>query len=264
MPSLSALVTAYHRTGADELDLALGSLLAQTLPPDEIVLVFDGAVSDEVRQVAAARGVRVVTLERNVGSGLASQAGLDTITSTYVARLDSDDVAKPERFAAQVAYLEAHPETGAVGTAVEEFADAPGDGGAIRRLPEDPHDYLRINSPINNPSVMLRTAAVKEVGGYTDVRLMEDYDLYARLAAGGWRLHNLPEPLTYFRVNPAQFARRTGKGMFAAEKDMQARLVSYGLIGPWRARFNLAARTAYRMLPTALLTRVYAQLFHRS
>jgi len=66
-----------------------------------------------------------------------------------------------------------------------------------------------------------------------------------------------------FRTSPAQFQRRTGRGMFAAERQMQANLVRYGLISRPRSWFNLAARTAYRLLPTALLTRVYGRLFHR-
>ena len=120
-----------------------------------------------------------------------------------------------------------------------------------------------MNSPVNNPSVMLRTRAVKEVGGYKDVHFMEDYDLYARLIADGWQVRNLPESLTDFQVTDAQFARRTGREMLAAEAKMQRNLVSYGLISRPRAAFNLAARTAYRALPTGLLRRVYAALFHR-
>jgi len=92
---------------------------------------------------------------------------------------------------------------------------------------------------------------------------MEDYDLWARMLAGGARFHNLPEPLTHFRTSEQQLQRRAGKGMFAAERQMQANLVRYGLISRPRSWFNLAARTAYRLLPTALLTRVYGRLFHR-
>ncbi|WP_291313322.1 glycosyltransferase [Corynebacterium sp. UBA2622] len=263
MHKLVALVTAYHRTSGGELELCLQSLADQTRPADEIVVVFDGPVSPEVRAVAEHHQVRLVELEMNLGSGLASQAGMDSIDAEYVARLDSDDAAKPDRFAIQLDFLERHPHIGAVGTAVEEFSQNPGDGGKIRCLPGNPEKYARINSPINNPSVMLRTRAVRESGGYRNIHFMEDYDLYARMIAHGWSLQNLPQALTFFRVNPAQFERRTGREMFAAERKMQANLVEYGLIGPWRAKANLALRTAYRLLPPALLTRAYSKLFHR-
>ena len=87
--------------------------------------------------------------------------------------------------------------------------------------------------------------------------------VYARLIAGGWQVRNLPEALTDFQVTDAQFARRTGREMFAAEAKMLRNLIAYGLISRPRAVFNLAARSAYRVLPTGLLKRVYAVLFHR-
>ncbi|WJY96626.1 glycosyltransferase [Corynebacterium fournieri] len=263
MATITALVTVYHGTDADDLARALDSLRAQTRPADELVIVADGPVSEAVRRVVDKQKARVLWLPENLGAGPASQAGLTTIDSDYTARLDSDDAAKPERFARQLEYLEAHPDVGALGTAVEEFAREPGDTGNVRALPENPHTYAKMNSPVNNPSVMLRTRAVKEVGGYHDVHFMEDYDLYARLIAGGWQVRNLQEALTDFQVTDAQFSRRTGRDMFAAEAQMQRNLVAYGLIGRPRAVFNLAARSAYRALPTGLLRRVYAALFHR-
>lgn len=263
MATITALVTVYHGTDADDLARALDSLAAQTRPADELVIVVDGPVPERVRRVVERQNARVIWLEENVGAGPASQAGLSTIDSDYTARLDSDDAAKPERFARQLAYLEAHPECAALGTAVEEFARAPGDTGKVRTLPENPHAYAKMNSPVNNPSVMLRTRAAKQVGGYNDVHFMEDYDLYARLIAGGWQVRNLPEALTDFQVTDAQFSRRTGREMFAAEAQMQRNLVAYGLVSRPRAAFNLAARSAYRALPTGLLRRVYAALFHR-
>ncbi|AGS33838.1 glycosyl transferase family protein [Corynebacterium maris DSM 45190] len=270
MPSLSALMTVYHRIDPAELAAALQSLTAQTRPADEVVIVEDGPIGDPLREiidafVAATDDARVVRLPENLGSGPASQAGLETILSDFTARLDADDVAHPERFATQLAYVEAHPETDVLGTAVAEFEHSPGDGQKVRALPETHEEiatYALINSPINNPSVMLRTERADRVGGYRDVPHMEDYDLYARLLADGARFHNLPEPLTYFRTSTSQFERRT-KGMFAAERQMQRNLVSYGLISRPRAVFNLVARTAYRLLPTGLLTRVYGALFHK-
>lgn len=263
MASITALVTVYHGTNAHDLERALDSLRSQTRPADELVIVADGPVSEGVRRVVESQDSRVIWLPENVGAGPASQAGFATIDSDYTARLDSDDAAKPERFARQLDYLEAHPECGALGTAVEEFAEEPGDTGKVRALPENPHAYAKMNSPVNNPSVMLRTRAVKEVGGYRDVHFMEDYDLYARLIAGGWQVRNLPDALTDFQVTDAQFSRRTGREMFAAELRMQRNLVSYGMISRPRAAFNVAARSAYRALPTGLLRRVYAVLFHR-
>lgn len=266
MATLTVLLTVYHGTRDAELKVALDSLLLQTRPADEILIVEDGPnpVSARVREfVDKHANARRIVLDENLGSGPASNAGLTTITSDYLARLDADDAARPERFAIQLNYLEEHPDIAALGTAMEEFSQFPGDGGAIRALPERGlESYAKINSPINNPSVMMRTAAVKAVGGYKNLPKMEDYDLYARLIASGYGLANLSAPLTYFRVSPEQFGRRT-RGMFAAERAMQANLVSYGLVSRPRAMMNLVVRSVYRALPLGLLRRVYAWLFHR-
>ncbi|WP_288750908.1 glycosyltransferase [uncultured Corynebacterium sp.] len=263
MPTLSALMSVYHATDAAELELTLNSLDAQTRPADEVVVVFDGEVSGAVRGVVAKHGARVVELPENVGLGRALNAGLATINATYTARIDSDDAAKPERFAKQLAYLEAHPDVAALGSAMEEFEHTPGDRGTIRALPRDPNAYVKINSPLNHPAVTFRTDAVKAVGGYQHVPFMEDYDLWARLIAAGHTLANLDEPLTYFRVTDDQLRRRASADTRRAERTMQANLVEYGLISRPRALANLAVRNLYRALPIGLTKRVYSVLFHR-
>lgn len=271
MSTLTALVTVYHRIVPAELTQALASLTAQTRPADEIVIVEDGPLGAELRGVVDGfvgqhDEARTVVLARNVGSGRASAAGMATVTTDLVARLDADDIALPARFATQLEWFSAHPDTDVLGTSLAEFHEDPAEILAVRSLPESHEEiarYARINSPVNNPSVMMRVAAVEKAGGYRDVHHMEDYDLYARLLATGARFHNLPEPLTRFRTSPAQFQRRTGRGMFSAERQMQRNLVSYGLVSRPRSWVNLVVRTAYRLLPTGLLTAAYGRLFHR-
>lgn len=263
-------MTAYHGTTAPELRQALESLQTQTLPAQRVLMVLDGPVSEAVRRVLAGFAASnlpldVKALPDNRGSGPASHAGLADIDTEFFARLDSDDYAAPERLERQVAFLRSHPTIAGVGTAMQEFDAHTGAFGAVRTLPISPDSvarYATINSPVNNPSVMLRTAAVREVGGYRNVPKMEDYDLYARLIAGGYKMVNLPEALTYFRVSDAQLTRRT-RGMLRAELRMQRNLINYGLVSEPRAAFNVAARMAYRALPKRVLTKAYAALFHR-
>ncbi len=267
MPTIAALVTVYHGTDPVELQRALDSLAAQTVPADDILIVLDGPVSEGTDGVVRGfvdkqKNARFLRLPENVGSGRASQAGIEAIETDFVLRLDADDVAKPERIEKQAIFLQAHPEVAVVGSAVEEFERSPGDSGKIRRLPENPRNYAKWNSPLNHPSVMMRRTAVLASGGYRDVHYMEDYDLFTRLLRDGWQLHNLADPLTYFKVDDAQFARRTGKEMFAVERQMQRNLVEYGIVSRPRAVFNFLLRSAYRLMPSHLLKRAYSVLFH--
>ena len=264
--AVTVLMSVYRNTAAEELELALNSIESQTRLPERVLVVKDGPVAGDVDKLL--RSVDTVTLPENRGLGIALREGLAAVDTEFVARLDSDDAAYPERLEKQLAFMAAHPEVSVLGTAMQEFdGDTPDHGlGGVRRLPET-HDaiarYATINSPMNHPSVLMRTADVREVGGYRPMHNMEDYDLWARLVAGGKRLHNLPEPLTYFRVNDAQMKRRTTPETRRAEREMQRALVSYGLISRPRAVANYAARNLYRALPLGAMRRVYARLFHR-
>ena len=263
MASLAVLMSVYRGTDAGELAVCLQSLAAQTRPADEVVVMLDGQVSEAVMEVLAGFPARLVPLKHNVGLGKALNAGLETVDSEFVARLDSDDAAYPQRFERQLEYLAHHPEVAAVGSAVREFEHRIEDAGPVRALPENPRNYAKMNSPLNHPSVMFRADAVRQVGSYQHVPFMEDYDLWARLLSNGWELANLPEPLTYLRVNDAQLRRRAAGETRRAELTMQRNLVAYGLVSRPRAVFNFAVRNAYRMLPIGVTKRVYSRLFHR-
>lgn len=264
MATFGFYLTAYHGNDPAELAEALASIAAQTQTPDEILLVEDGPLSPELHRVlddfARDTAVRRIRMPVNGGSAASSQAALDATSCDWLLRQDADDVSLPERLATQADYLSRHPGIDALGSAVQEFGGSHG----IRALPERHADlcrYARINSPINNPTAAIRVAAARAVGGYQHVPKMEDYDMWARLIAGGYRLHNLPEALVRFRVTDRQFSRRT-TGLLRAEAIMQRRLVSYGLVSRPRAVLNFALRQAYRVLPHALLRRVYGRLFH--
>lgn len=272
------LMTVYAGTAAAHLDAALASLWAQTRPAAAAVVVADGPLTAAQEAVLAAHAaahpeLRLVRLPVNRGAGPAAAAGLAEVATEWVARLDADDIAAPERLARQLPYAEARG-LDVAGTALAEFDDAAVAAGAspgrallgVRRLPAG-HDriaaYARWNSPVNHPSALLRVAAVRAAGGYRDRPMMEDYDLWARMLARGARFGNMAEPLTLFRGGDAALARRTGAGMFAAERRMQATLVAEGLVSRPRAALNLLLRTGYRLLPAAALRRLNRVLFHR-
>lgn len=277
--TVSFLIPVYAGADAAQFRHTLDSLWAQTRPAEEVVVVEDGPLTDSLNAVLDEAQqdhpeLRRVRLARNQGAGPALQAGLKTITTDFVARIDADDIAYPERVEKQLAFFDSHPEHAVLGTAVTEFdddvftrtSDLTQAVGKVRALPETHEQirkYVRINTPVNHPSVMMRTEAVREAGGYQKVHHMEDYDLWARLLASGARFYNLAEPLTYFRTSQSQFDRRTGKGMFAAERHMQRNLAMYGLVSKPRALANLVLRTGYRLLPAAALQRAYGALFHR-
>lgn len=268
-------MTVYARVDAGHLAQALASVADQTRPPAELVIVADGPLTPDLDRTlelfAPPFPVRRVQLPANVGSGLASAAGLALVQAPWVARFDADDVSAAHRLERQMVAVEEAETVGrpidVLGADMREFDDTQDRVVGVRVLPrghEQIHKYARINSPVNNPAALLRTAAVREVGGYRHQPFMEDYDLFARLLAGGYRFANLPEALVDFRLSPAMFDRRRGLGFLRAEISMQQKLMEYGLIGWPGAVRNTVLRMGYRLLPVGLLKRSHALMFHRT
>jgi len=269
-PTLTVLMTTYRGTTAAELRRSMASILDQTRAPDQVVIVVDGPVPADLDQAvdeAAATGANVLVerLPENLGSGPASNAGLALSVGDFVARQDSDDISLGSRLERQMAAL-AERDLDLVGSYIDEFdADptqvlgtrtAPLSSAAIARR-------LRINNPINNPSMVFRRELAVSVGGYQDVPFHEDYDLIARMIAAGGRAENVPETLVLFNAGNGMLGRRSGVRMLRHEWLMQRRLREYGVIGTAGLVRNLALRGAFRLVPGRLLTRLYPLVFRR-
>lgn len=266
----SVLMSVYHRVDAEHFDLALASIFDQTRPPDEIVVVEDGPLTPELDVVLEAYSRRAVPLVRvplpeNRGLAAALQEGLSATRYPWIVRMDADDVALPHRIEAQMGAV-ARGDVDVVGAAMIEFDGRVDNHVGIRSLPlhhAEIAKYARMNNPINHPTAVVRRTALDVVGGYRSVHLMEDYDLFARLLAHGFRFRNLADPVLLFRSGDSLFRRRAGRGMFRAERQMQQNLVEYGVVDRRRAALNLVMRSAFRALPQSALRRAYRTLFYR-
>jgi glycosyltransferase involved in cell wall biosynthesis len=236
---------------------ALDSVLRQTRPADEIVVVEDGPLSVEHDDVLDALELRHpavvrVRLQTNQGAGAANQAGLQVATGEWIAKMDADDISVQGRFAAQLAELE---RSGAdlCGSAMLEFDGDPINVTSRRSAPLDHAAIarkMRWNNPVNHPTAMYRRAVAIDSGGYPDLRLMQDYVLFARMLASGARMTNLSEALVFFRAGAGLHSRRSGRGFFGLEREVQRELQELGLVGRVRAELNFLLRMAYRRLPT--------------
>ena len=265
---ITVVIPVYSGVEPGHLRRALGSMQEQTLPADEILIVEDGPLGAGLDAVVAELGgvdsrVRRISLAQNRGVAYAMQAGIEAAKNRWVARMDADDVSLPNRLEMQ-AQAASGGHYAAIGAAMLEFEGDEENIVGLRVMPlteERIRRYVLTNSPINNPTLFLDRDAALAVGGVRHVPNMEDYDLFARLAAGGYPMLNLAEPLLLFRADPAMFKRRSARGMFAAEVQMQRNLRSYGLIRTPRMYANLLVRSAFRALPQRALRFAYALLF---
>ena len=191
---------------------ALDSILAQTVDDWRLVAVDDGS-SDGTREVLAEYGqderLRVELFERNRGQTAALNHGLSLVETEWVARLDQDDLAAPERIERQLAYLESTPGVVALGSWCD-YVDEHGAKVGEFRPPSDPDVVLRRlyssleHNPLAHSAMTYRADDARAVGGYpTELSYAQDTALWLLLAERG-RIANVPEPLVRIRTHAGQ------------------------------------------------------------
>jgi glycosyltransferase involved in cell wall biosynthesis len=205
MPQVDVLIPAYNAQGT--IREAVESIQRQTFHDMRIVIVDDGSTDNTaalLRDMAADDNRIFVLTKQNGGIVDALNDGLAICNAEFIARHDADDIAYPDRFAVQIAYLRAHPEVAAVGAAVRHIDGAGRRLGSIARLrPPDEADCRAIPARepyIIHPFLTIRRSAIMEVGGYRHASHAEDSDLYWRLAEHN-QMVNLPGLLGEYRIH---------------------------------------------------------------
>ena len=211
-PAVTVALSVYNN--APHLDAAIASVRAQTMADFEFLILDDGSRDGSGAVIAAHAAqdprIRVIARE-NRGLVASLNELIAAARAPLFARMDGDDLCRPERLERQCAFLAAHPECGILGTWAELIGDdgAPlGAGGEKPVSHEELVAALRTGPLFCHPSVMARTALLCQVGGYhPSYRHCEDHDLWLRLASRT-RMANLPERLLRYRVYPGQVSQR--------------------------------------------------------
>ncbi|WP_408588303.1 glycosyltransferase [Novosphingobium sp.] len=241
-PRISVALSVYN--GERFLAQAIESVLGQTCGDFEFLILDDGSRDATPAIIAdhAARDPRIRPIVReNRGLVASLNQLLAEARAPLVARMDADDLCLPERLGRQLAYLDAHPEIGVLGTWTEDIDELGGPHPVL--APDHPlghEDFLRaveLSLPLLcHPAVMYRRDVVLSVGGYHGAfRHCEDLDLWLRLAAVT-RIANLPERLLRYRHY---------------EEQVSSRHATVQQVGAAVARIAHAERLAGRPDPTA-------------
>lgn len=199
MPRVSVIM-GVHNSGA-KVERAIVSILDQSFTDFEFIICDDGSTDDTGLRLTslAEDDPRIKLLRHKYNRGLAPtlNACLREASGAYIARMDDDDWSHPDRFEKQVAFLDAHPEYAIVGTSRNVF-DKNGIWGTRVSSSEPSKLQIFRGRTFLHPSVMMRRAAMQEVGGYTTGKLterVEDFDLWCKLYSKGYVGYNLPDVL---------------------------------------------------------------------
>lgn len=230
-PRITVLLPVYN--GGVYLRPAIDSVLAQSYPDFELLVIDDGS-TDASREIVGGIDdprIRLIENGRNLGLIATLNRGLTLARGEFIARMDADDLCLPERFARQIACLETNPTIGGCGTWFEKCSDR---GCVTMEMPEAP-DLIRLFLIFDNPflhsSMMLRRHLLDEHGLRYDPAYQhtEDYDLWVRCSEL-MDLVNVPEVLMRYRDHPGNVSHQYGREQDTAAGRVRARqLANLGL-----------------------------------
>ena len=265
----SVLLSVYYNESPYYFRQSIDSLFNQSLA--EVVLVKDGELTPELENViteytAKYLQIRVVPLKQNQGLGKALNEGLKHCSYDLVARMDTDDIAKPNRFEKQIRVFQEHPELDVVGAWIDEFEETTSNIISTRKLPEVHDDicqFAKKRNPENHPVIMFRKQAVLAAGGYQHFPLFEDYYLWIRMLQNGAKFYNIQESLLYFRFSSAMFKRRGGLKYVTTELRFQNLLRNLEFITFSEYLYNVFIRVITRMMPNSLRAILYKKALRK-
>ena len=245
----------YFREQPENLDLAIESLLSQSLVPDEIVLVLDGPIGKSLQTIIEKYEqsplFKVLPLSRNKGVGVARKIAIQHAKYDVIALMDSDDIACKQRFEKQIKKID-EKEADVIGAWIEEFAHKPGDLGTIRKLPPQHEEIFKFGKwrmPVNNVTLMFTRQAYEAAGGYTEQTKNEDWNLVVRMLTSGSKFLNIQKVLVYARAGQDMIVRRRGWKHQLTALYIFPLMFKLKYIGFSHASLNIVLRILLRCLP---------------
>ena len=213
----SVLMTVYKKDNPKYFWQSLESMLTQSVPPNEVLVVTDGPITDELQSVIDEFDknyhgiIKEIRLNENVGLGTALKIGVPKCKHELIARMDSDDISLPDRCKLQLEAFAKNPQLDIVGYSIKEFSDCVDNIVGERKVPEsnaEIYKFAKLRDPFNHPTVMFRKSKVLSVGNYGNYRKNQDSDLWIKLLSNNAICMNLSADQFRFRFDEATYARR--------------------------------------------------------
>ncbi len=270
----SVLMSVYKNDSPEFLKIALESTYdKQTRKPDEIVVVFDGPITQELKEVlddfyiGKESFVFYYPQERNLGLGEALRIGSEKCSGDYILRMDSDDICHPTRFEKQICFLENHLEVDVLGSDIEEFQfSEEEENKRLRRCPAFHDDIVQMSkkrNPINHMTVCIKKTALEKAGGYKTLLLLEDYYLWLNMIVAGCKFANINETLVYARVGNGFEEKRGSKKRIKGWKVLQNLMLDNKMITKHQARMNMLYIRIFVMMPVWIKKLLYKKVLRK-
>ena len=268
-PKFSVLMSLYIKEKAEYFDECMQSMLHQTVLPSEIVIVFDGPISDELRSTVNKykeqnpNWIKTIENKKNKGLGLALADGIPACTYELIARMDTDDIAREDRFEKQLSMFMSNPELDICGSHIIEFEGSIDNILSKRNVPithTEIAEYQKQRSAFNHMTVMYKKSTVLKAGNYEHCPLMEDDMLWIRMLIAGAKCANIDDYLVYARTGYAMIERRGGWNYYKKYKNGRKKILKTGYINAWDYHKTLGVQLIVALIPKKLRLFVFTKL----
>ena len=266
MQKLVVIESVYKNDKSAYLRLSLDSIFAQSFQDFKLLLYIDGPVPEGIwRVIRSYKDERLEVIDNPVNKGLAT--ALNILLSrckeySFIARMDADDIALPDRFEKQIAYLEAHPEVDMVGGAINEIDENGNDRGKTTRYPCESdlcRAFFAKRNPVAHPTVMFRRSFFEKAGWEypTDYVRNEDTRLWHEGYKNGCVIANIPDVVLNFRMTDSMFKQRRNGRNFAKSQLKLRKLIAKDLGYGFMAYFYAYAMYLLMISPSWILKFAY-------
>ena len=265
-------MSLYVKESPSNFRECMESMLGQTVLPTQIVIVKDGPLTEELDALVDEYVAKqpelytIVPLETNRGLGLALAEGMLHCKHELVARMDTDDISRADRFELQLAEFEKDPALDICGSHIVEFEETPDKIVAQRTVPltdAEIKKYQRRRDGLNHVTVMFKKSTVLRAGNYQSCLLMEDTLLWANMFNAGATAMNIDDSLVYVRIGKDMFERRGGFAYYKKYKQGRKKVRETGFISAWDYRYTLMVQLVVALIPNKLRGWIFKKLLHR-
>jgi len=264
---ISVLLSVYQGENPDYLADALQSIANQTLLPLEVVLVIDGDISSPIKVVIEHFRNLFEQLDiafktpknhKNLGLAISLNNGMKHCSYETIARMDTDDICKPERLEEQYKLVIAGKNF--VYASSEEFENTPGDQNTfnLAPAPQQVRKTLNFRNPIVHPTVMYNKSFILSLGGYRRLDFFEDYDLWVRVfECQTANIAHVESPLIYFRTSRSHRSRRNGLKYFLHGFRCKTQWINEKRCSPLLITLSLAPFFLFSVVPIGAKEALY-------
>ncbi len=271
----SVLMSVYKKDSPEYLQIALKSIYEQqSIKPDEIVIVVDGPIPENLREVLDSfkkdkeKIVKIIQQEQNKGLGEALKKGTEYCTGDYIFRMDSDDISVFDRFEKQINYIEKHSNIDVLGGNIAEFQKSiDEENKRLRVCPMNHEDIVKMGkkrNPMNHVTVCIKKEALVNSGGYQSLLYLEDYYLWLRMIVNNCKLENLNETLVLVRVGNGFEGRRSTKKYIEGWKTLQNFMKKNKMINFLEAKLNMIYIRVFVSTPPWLKKIIYKFILRKT